>query len=273
MNPSIHLKFITFLITVTVALVSSFTSAGVVHSQLLKASDADSNRKYVRSNFLKRVKKPFTSNGKKKALIIGDSHAQDFYNSILENNFLSKYQISTRYIPVRCQIILGDDSTSYIKTKDKNFCEKSDDLKKAKKQIAEADLIILASYWKEWAAKKLPETVAKLKLKPEQKLFVIGRKSYGKISIRNYLRMSEEKLRHLRTKVDKDQKRINDIMNKILNKKIFINQHKLVCNSAKDCPIFTKDVELISYDGGHLTKAGAKYVGKILFENSLLSQL
>jgi hypothetical protein len=266
-------SFISLFLTLSVALISSCTSASTIHKKLLKAADSDASGEYVRSSFLKKIKKPFKSSSKKKALIIGDSHAQDFYNSIIENNFLADYQISTRYIPVRCQIIMDEDSTSFIKEKDKNFCEESDSLAKAKKQIAEADLIILASYWKEWAAKKLPQTITRLELKPKQKLFVIGRKSYGKISIRNYLRMPEEKLRHLRTKVDKDQKHINDIMSETLSENIFVNQHKLVCESAKDCPVFTDDVELISFDGGHLTKAGAKYVGKILFEKSQLNQL
>jgi hypothetical protein len=36
--------------------------------------------------------------------------------------------------------------------------------------------------------------------------------------------------------------------------------------------LFTDDAQLISYDGGHLTPAGAKYVGQLLFANSLLQR-
>ncbi|MEY2703170.1 MAG: hypothetical protein RLY43_1808, partial [Bacteroidota bacterium] len=40
----------------------------------------------------------------------------------------------------------------------------------------------------------------------------------------------------------------------------FINLSDLICNSSITCKIFTDDYYLISYDGYHLSKFGAKYV-------------
>lgn len=252
---------------------SSGSVANVNHKELLKAADIKVSGKYVRTRFLEIMKKPFDMEGMKKALIIGDSHAQDFLNGILENGYLQDYQISTRYIPVRCQIVLSDDAVKYIKAKDKNFCANADSLLKAKEQIAEADLIIMVANWQEWSAKQLPQTINNLGLTSSQKLFVVGRKSFGKVTIRDYLRMSGEQLRQLRNKIDDQQLKIDEIMSESLTNAVFINHHQLVCGKSEKCPIFTNDFKLISFDGGHLTKDGARYVGEVLFKNSPLGSL
>ena len=252
---------------------SSGAAANVNHKELLKAADVKVSGKYVRTRFLEIMKKPFDPSARKKALIIGDSHAQDFLNGILENGYLQDYQISTRYIPVRCQIVLSDDALKYIKAKDKSFCSNADSLSKAMSQIAEADLIILVANWQEWSAKQLPQTINKMALTPKQKLFVVGRKSFGKVSIRDYLRMSGEELIQLRNKIDDQQLKIDAMMSDSLTNAVFINHHKLICGTSEKCPVFTNDFKLISFDGGHLTKDGARYIGKILFKNSPLGSL
>jgi len=261
------------LIGLLMLTLTSSATAKVNRTDLIKAADIKESGKYVRTRFLEIMKRPFDADGKKKALIIGDSHAQDFLNGVLENGYLQDYQISTRYIPVRCQISLNDDNQKYIKAKDKEFCAQADSLQQAKEQIAEADLIILVANWKEWAAKQLPETISNLGLTSTQKLFVIGRKSFGKISIRKYLRLPDEQLAQLRNKTDEQQLKIDDIMSKSLSNSVFINHHQLVCGTSNECPIFTSDLKLISFDGGHLTKDGTAYIGKVLFENSPLGNL
>ena len=61
---------------------------------------------------------------------------------------------------------------------------------------------------------------------------------------------------------------------KTLDKNIFVDLHELVCGtSSVSCPVFTNDVKLISFDGGHLTKDGAQYIGRILFQSSQLGSL
>lgn len=249
------------------------TAANVNRTELLKAANIKTSGEYVRKHFLQLMKKPFDQADKKKALIIGDSHAQDFLNSILENNSLSEYQISTRYIPVRCQVFLGGNAAQHIAAKDQNFCTKSDSLLKAKKQITEADLIIIAADWKKWSAKLLPKTINNLALSPNQKLFVIGSKSFGKISIRKYLRMSNEELARLRNMPKAHHIKVNDIMRQSLSKGTFIDLHEKICGKSDGCPVFTNDLKLISFDGGHLTKEGAKHIGKVLFQSTALGDL
>ena len=264
-----------------IMLLSSLLSLTVIQSsyaesfqaELLKVADKKVSGEYVRQQFLTLMKKTFEPNNKKKLLIIGDSHAQDFVNTIFENGYLKDYQIATRDIPTRCQPILGENETSYIDKKDQAFCAKADSLKKAKEQIEQADVVILVANWKKWSAKELPKTIKNLQLKPEQKLVVIGRKSFGKVSIRKYLRKSAKELRNLRNNVDDDQQKINGLLKASLSDKVFVDLQQLVCGSDSSCRVFTSDLKLISFDGGHLTKEGAAYVGRILFKHPPLADL
>jgi len=253
---------------------SSLVFANDVRSQLLQAADNEASGKYVRQRFLQWVNTPFNkTDTKKKALIIGDSHAQDFFNSVLESNSLTQYQIRTRYIPTGCQPFIGEETASFILPKDQALCETADNLLLAKEQIAQADVIILVANWKEWSAAQLPHTIKALQLNTHQKLVVIGRKSFGKISIRRYLRLPSKKLVSLRNKPDAVQMKINMLMKNSLDKEVFVDLHNIICASQVTCPLFTEEPALISFDGGHLTKEGAKYIGQQLFKTTVLSYL
>jgi hypothetical protein len=252
---------------------SSFVFANDTRSQLLQAANNEASGKYVRQRFLQWVKVPFNSNDtKKKALIIGDSHAQDFFNSVLESNSLTQYQIRTRYIPTGCQPFIGEETKLLILPKDQASCETADNLHLAKGQISQADVVILVANWKEWSAAQLPHTIKALHLNTQQKLIIIGRKSFGKISIRRYLRLPNKKLLSLRNKPDAVQMKINTLMKNSLSKDIFVDLQDIICGS-QTCPLFTEEAALISFDGGHLTKEGAKYIGQQLFKTPILSQL
>jgi len=264
------LQFIILCISLQVNAIGAET----VHENLLKASNAKANGEYMRARFLSIMKTPFNdTDHRKKALIIGDSYAQDFYNSVFEGRYLKSYQIRTRYIPVRCQIFLGNESERAIAFKDKHFCDKADSLSKAKQQISGADLVVFIGSWKEWSAKHLPQTIKNLALNPRQKLIVIGKKSYGRVAIKKYLKMSESDLKTLRNSVDAGQTKTNQILKNSLSESVFIDQHEMVCGKQETCPLFTDKMELISFDGGHLTKEGARYIGQILFQNPILKNL
>lgn len=249
-------------------------AAAESHEALLKAADTEASGEYTRQRFLAAQKNPFDSTDKrKKALIIGDSHAQDFFNGVLENGYLANYQLSTRYIPTRCQIVSGDAGAAFIQPKDAALCAESDNLMQAAAQLAEADVVILVARWQEWAAKLLPETIKGMNLRADQPLVVVGAKDFGKVSIRNYLKLSADELRALSNKVDPKPLEANQILRDSLGDKVFVDQQRLICGEGATCRLFTDDLELISYDGGHLTPAGAKYVGKLLFAGSVLGQL
>lgn len=267
----ISLSLFTLLLGIASFLASSHASADF-RSDMLKAADPKASGEYVRARFLKQMKKPFAAaDSRPKAILVGDSHAQDFYNAILESGSMSGYQLSTRYIPTVCQMYLGaEDISSFRDPRHASICAGSDTLEQAKAQIAQADVVILAANWKEWSAQRLPESIKNLGLKPEQKLVVIGRKSYGKLNIRKYARLPESQLKTLRNDVDGPQLKINNILKASIPANVLVDQHQLICGGGNDCPVFTGDLGLITFDGGHFTPQGAKYVGDILFNTPQL---
>jgi len=264
-----------FLLTAATFSTLSNAQASDARADILQAADKEKSGKYVRTRFLNQMKKPFSpSDKRKKMLIIGDSHAQDFYNSMMENNLKQRYQIRTRRIPAICGIYLGSENISdLIEKKHVPICQKADTLEIAMPQIKQADVVIIAANWKLWSAQRLSPTVQNLQIKAPQKLFVVGRKSFGKINLRSYLRLSDKELIKLRNPVYGVQREINQTMKQTLPKGMLVNIQALICNSENDCPLFTPQVKLISFDGGHLTQHGARYVGKVLLQNTPLNQL
>ncbi len=267
-----------FGLAIAIGLFSSAALVNTAHANaqsLLKAADPSINKQYVRAEFGKVQNKAFNPNDpRKKLLIIGDSQAQDFINSAKEHQFLKGYQVRTRHIPAKCQPFLGDPARSGVESKDRAFCEKVETLSKSQKQIENADVVILAALWREWAVAQLPQTIKNLNLEATQKLVVLGRKSFGKISLRHYLRMSGDKRKALRNPINQKFLSANQSLKQRLPAHMFVDQYALICGQGKNtCPVFTPKGELISFDGGHLTKQGASYVGERIFTSAALAQL
>lgn len=251
------------------------TTAHANNQDLLKAANPAINKQYVRAEFGKVQNKAFNANDpRKKLLIIGDSQAQDFVNSANEHQFLKGYQVRTRHIPAKCQPFLGNPAQSGVEGRDRAFCERVETLNKSKAQIANADVVIIAALWKKWAVSQLPQTIKNLNLAANQKLVVLGRKSFGKISLRHYLRMSNDKRKALRNPINQKFLSANQLMKQRVPPHMFVDQYALICGQGQStCPVFTPKGELISFDGGHLTKQGASYVGKRIFTSGALAQL
>lgn len=265
-----------FAVTMTtITDLSTVAQASNAHSDILQAADKEKSGEYVRQGFTAQMKKAFSPNdARQKMLVIGDSHAQDFYNALLENNLKQRYQISTRRIPAICGLYLGSENiSSLIEKKHVPICNKADTLAAAMPQIQEADVVILAANWKLWSVQRLPTTIQNLQITTPQKLFVVGRKNFGKLNLRRYLSMSDNELKQLRNPVHRVQRDINQTMKQLLPKEMFVNIQALICKNDNECPLFTPQARLISFDGGHLTPAGARYIGKISMQHPPLNQL
>lgn len=250
----------------------------VQQSNLQEEADVELNNNYAFDKCRSLQAKPFDENlTKKKLIIIGDSQGCDFLNGVIENGYLKNYQVQFRFIPYACQRIPNENINHYISPKHRRFCletKRIDSLEKAKQQVNEADVVIFSPLWKSSVANKLPTIFNYLGIKKQQRLVVIGYKFFGKISVNKYMNLSNDERRLVRNDVGDKSLKINSILTKTLGNNVtFINPHKLVCGDAVSCPVFTNDLKLISYDGRHLTQAGARYMGKILFQNTILGSI
>ena len=65
----------------------------------------------------------------------------------------------------------------------------------------------------------------------------------------------------------------NERLARALPSEYFVNLLSLISDGDGRVPVFTEDNKFISQDRIHLTKDGAKFIGKKLFEHPLLSPL
>ncbi len=238
------------------------------------------NWQYVVRDFDKLAarKKTFsnkTSKLNRRIILIGDSFAQDFYNMIIEGKHLNNSEFYAYFVYSRCQIYLGnEDRRKFIEAKHKQTCTNANDIKYVLPIIRQANIIFLASNWYLWSAQRLPNTLKLLNLTQQQQIFVIGPKHLGKVNPMLYVNKSL-KFRLKQYQYPKSEViQVNQLLEKTIDKSIFVNMQKMICTGFNQtCPLFTPDGKLISHDGAHLTKYGARYVGNILFKNKPLNKL
>jgi len=271
---AIIIVFLSLLLGSGLAQAASISAS--VKQQLLEAANRDKQGEYTFKHCQPIRHEDFDmSSPKRKILLIGDSQGCDLLNGIRENGYFRNDQIRMLFIPYECQPVIGN---STILPRYHRFCEdkrRADTLVDSQKQISQADIIIFSSRWKLKAARSLPHTLRYLNLRSDQRVLVVGSKNFGKVNIRRYLSMSPQALKQKRNKVDEKVQKINDVLRKGLagQAAIFIDQQRLICGADDSCPVFTSNLNLISYDGRHLTREGARYSGRVLFSQSPLGNL
>ncbi|MGA0582319.1 MAG: acyltransferase family protein [Castellaniella sp.] len=215
----------------------------------------------------------FTSGPQRKVLIMGDSYAQDFANMAHEVGAWRDAQIRTIYVPVVCQMVdVAEDVSDHIAAINRPGCASNPNIRSSIQQIGQADIVVLAANWRQWSARLLPQTISNMHLRPDQRLFVVGPKNFGHVNIRHLLSLDEADRAALRHVVRSEISTANAILKNGLPKTVFVDQIEIVCGAKERCPQVTDRDGLISYDGGHLTRDGAAYVGGKLFSESSLAQ-
>jgi hypothetical protein len=212
---------------------------------------------------------PEKTPGLKRLLVVGDSFSQDLVNMFNEVGAFPEFDKRVIYVPARCQIYLGqEDVTSFRPHKhfDKDFGEM------IREYASHADVVILTSSWRAWAGDRLPETIKNIHASSDARIFVIGRKSFGRINRGAYVGMPLTEKVVVRRMTSSEHLAVNNKMRLNLPPEVFVDLHALICgDSAVTSPAFTPEGKLISYDGSHLTQAGAKFIGQRLMNHPLLS--
>tara|TARA_A100001011_G_scaffold70240_1_gene71851 strand:- start:30033 stop:31886 length:1854 start_codon:yes stop_codon:yes gene_type:complete len=222
------------------------------------------SKNYVVKNFGAHKLQNFDNDDlTKNIFIIGDSFSEDLVNAIYEVDLNKRYSISTYYVPTKCGNV-------YLKERnilELNSRECPDILSNAKivSIIKNADEIWLASSWKEWAIPYIQLSIDNLFQINNTKIRIFGRKDFGTVESSQYFYTnSVDKIIGERSL----SKNHTQIAIKMANEKYtnaeYIDVSILLCGSYSKCINSTSDGFPISYDGGHLTKAGALYFGKIL---------
>lgn len=210
----------------------------------------------------------------RKVVLVGDSYAKDIINAVFEAGLNEQFQFSTWFIPADCgNLYLETDFSDRIEPGLQRDCA---GLKRYTDPrlidlLRGADEVWLASSWRDWQVDLLAQTVQNLETEFDLRVVVFGRKNFGWINIAELLRMSDDALLARSNPMERYQVETNRRMKAALDPAHFVDVSDLMCASATHCPVLTGAGALKSYDGGHLTRAGAAYLGDKLRDNGGVS--
>lgn len=201
---------------------------------------------------MKYTKVPVDNAGKSRLVVLGNSFARDFINVVEEFGLGEKYEIV--YDPTGCSI----------------------DVLKLGQLLGNARYVVLANNWAQVGEPQqvydeLLRCVDRLSSRLQgRKLFVFGAKNFGWNN--NFTKMlSEEALFSARTRTIASVYEFNALAAAGIDN--YIDILYLLYDAEKKVPMFTDDNRFITYDTNHLTKPGARYLGKLLFEQTPLAEL
>lgn len=248
---------------------NGFSTRYAVTDRELVELDINVAGDYVKKIFLEREMKPFNNvANKKKLLVIGDSYGEDLVNAIFESNLNDRYEVSTRFINTICGnlFVPFDQINHYIVNDKKQFCESKSLLKdnELKSRMKEADEIWIASAWHLWQLNFILDSIKYID-QYGKKIKVFSSKDFGVIDVKSLLKVPFKDRINYENDVSVSSKTVNQILKKIITKNQLVDTHALICGVDENrCRIFNDSGELISFDGGHLTKNGARHFGKQL---------
>lgn len=235
--------------------------------------------RYTEKRFRQLVSDGFEKGGSgPRILVIGDSFAMDFINMSSENGFMSSSNVVTYPIAARCPKYIGNDDVRGLYAQageffDATYCSRNSILAESVSLARSADVVVLAAGWRKWEAERILETIQAFGLRPEQSLIVFGRKWFGNGVTRAYLELSQEDRLRLKARIPAEFAEMNAIFKSKLPKTTYIDVQSILCGDGDRCPVFTPSGELIAYDGTHLTPEGARYIGKLVFNDPVLNKL
>jgi hypothetical protein len=105
-----------------------------------------------------------------------------------------------------------------------------------------------------------------------ERIIVIGTKNFGR-NPNAIMAMSPERRRVFRALIAEEAWERNRRDELGFPEECFVDLLAMLADPHRRVPLFSADDELLTEDGSHLTRAGARYVGRLLFEHPLLKDL
>lgn len=227
---------------------------------------------WARKNLLEL--KPFVSEAKTKILVIGDSFSADIINTIYESGVSKSTSISSIGMSSRCLHFFSEQLTSraHQKTDSTTGCSASTWYKDRNTfpLLEQADIILIAGDWSDQDVDFMPKDYVNMTNLLGNKVYIVGTKGID-TDIGALANVPVKYRRSYIKPPSKKAKEINKKLELLFGEKYF-DVLKLMCPEDK-CSVFTQDLKLISFDSTHLTEAGARYLGVLLYGQQPFSNI
>ena len=247
----------------------NFKNTGILEQHLLSL-DIKEEGLYTEENFTNSLLKEFHDSEIPNLLIIGDSFAMDFVNMIFENNQLnSKVEISTFHISRSCGNLYLDKNeiSKFISQTNLKRCKDHNryNNKKLLNILNQADYVFLVSSWRDWLIPILPQSLERISQKTNAEIYIVGPKNLGNLSVKHILNLPKDQREINQFPVFGRVKTTNTKLDELFDN--YIDIQNIICGDKDYCQIIHND-KLLTYDGAHLTKYGAKYLGNLIFNKN-----
>ena len=226
-------------------------------------SDGGGGRRITREMYVDRIfqytDRSFVDPAKPNVLVLGNSFGRDFINSAIENGYMT--HVETCYLPVNNRgdfgCFAGADAVSA----------------QIRGRLVEADVVVLVqgdtptfntACW--------DHDLSLIKSLGAKRVILVGTKNFG-WNPNAIMSMGESGRRNYRPRVKDEVWQWNDVDRHNVPPDSFVDVIGMVADDAHTVPIFTTTGQLISEDGRHFTKPGAKYFGQLLFQHPALKDL
>lgn len=190
-----------------------------------------------------------------KLLVIGDSFARDFINMLRTNININKLEL----------ILLSEQLPNINNKNTKNLLKDADII------ISVSSAGITNTINKEELVNFSNNLYTLLKKEANGKVYRVGTKNFGYNN--NFI--LQKQLKHkieYKTKVNESSLIANNI-EKAIWKENYIDVLSLFVDSNNKITVFTNDGDFISFDTEHATKKGAKFLGNIIINNTVLKNI
>ena len=200
--------------------------------------------RYLNSNFI--------DDKKLNVLVLGNSYARDFINSGLENGYFSNSEISyTDKVP-----ICVESETSLSRS--------------LAERIAETDVLIFGSPTIDLSCWRNDFSV--FERLGAKRIVVIGTKNFGWNMNAVHLLDPEVRFQY-EAEIMNEYVMLNNAHRAALPPEVFVDMMDAMGGADGTILVYTEERKLISWDQSHLTRAGAQWVGRRLFDHPLLRDL
>ena len=227
------------------------------------APDGGGGRRVTREMYVDRIfsylDRPFSDQGKPHVLVLGNSFARDFINCAIENGYMRGAE--TCYLPVNNR---GDFGC---------FGDGDAVSPQIRARLAGADIVILVqgdvptfdtACW--------DADLALLRAAGARRVILVGTKDFG-WNPNAIMCMGDEDRLAFRPRVRDEVFGWNEQDRRNVPADSFVDMLGMLADEGRTVPLFTPGGELISEDGRHFTKPGAKFVGELLFAHPALKDL
>ena len=134
-----------------------------------------------------------------------------------------------------------------------------------------ADEVWFSARWLYWQAEMIRESVEGLGKFSGKPVRVFGRKDFGNVSLKAMLATDRGQRHQMQGEAAVITTRTNALLKASLPAESYVDTQQLLCGEqVEHCRLFVNSGQLLSYDGGHLTEMGARYLGLKLASHSAL---